>query len=305
MNLSFFKYSLLQVLTISFLSAPLLVFAHPEHVKPIAKQEKLTMLENSFGGRVGIYAINLANNQRIEYRAEERFPLESTFKVIEVSAILSKSMQNSHLLQQKIIYTKKDLVFWSPESEKHITDGMTISELCAATMMYSDNTAANLLMKKLGGPQAVTAYARSMGDKTFRIDGWEPKLNSNPLDLHDTSTPTAMGKSLQQSIFGNILGLSQREQLINWMKGNTTGETRIRAGVPKGWIVADKTGSGSYGISNDIGIIWPPKCSPIIVAIYTVHNKKDATGRDDIIASVTRLLLNEFAKKDQCIKLKS
>ncbi len=298
MNFSLFKCLLLLVtITISFISTCMPVFA--------SAQKKLAELEVSSGGRIGISALNTANNARIQYRAEERFPMQSTFKMMGVSAILKKSMTNSHLLQQKITYKKQDVVSWSPITEQHFTDGMMISELCAAAMMNSDNTAINLLMKKLGGPEAITVFARSIGDNTFRVDNWEPELNSSPSDLRDTSTPAAMEKSLQQLALGNVLASSQREQLVAWMKGNTTGDTRIRAGVPKGWIVADKTGaSNSYGISNDIGIIWPPKCAPIVIAIYSIQNKKDSTRRDDVIASATHMLLDEFAKTDQCIKLR-
>lgn len=265
--------------------------------------EKFKKLETLFEGRIGLYAINTANKQTIQYRALERFPIQSTFKVMAVSAILKKSETDNSLLKQKITYTKQDLVFWSPITEKHVADGMTIFNLCAAAMMYSDNTATNLIVKKLGGPQAVTAFARSIGDNTFRVDGWEPDLNSNPNNLRDTSTPKAIEKSLQKLTLGNILTSSKRNQLVTWMKGNTTGDTRIRAGVPKGWIVADKTGAGNdYGISNDIGIIWPLNCAPIVIAIYSGHDKKDTTRRDDILVSSTQLVINEFAKTDSCLK---
>jgi len=265
-------------------------------------QQELKAIETSSGGKLGISAVNTANNERIQYRAEERFPMQSTMKLIGAAAILKKSMTDTNLLQQKIMYKKEDLVFWSPITEKHLTDGMTISELCAATIMYSDSTAINLLIKKLGGPQAINAFTRSIGNHTFRLDGWESDLNSNPNDLYDTVTPAAMEKSLQKLALGNILGQSQREQLITWMKGNTTGDARIRAGAPKGWIVGDKTGSGSYGITNDIAVIWPPKCSPIVVTIYFTQPKKDAPKRDDVIAAATRIIIKAFANTDSCLK---
>ncbi|CAN5307387.1 class A beta-lactamase BlaA [soil metagenome] len=305
MNLSSFKQSLLLATMISVVSAYIPVLASDQKIKSTSIETKLTMLEGSFDGRIGISAVNTANNSRIQYHAEKRFPIQSTFKVMLAAAILKQSMTNSHLLQQKITYTKHDLVVWSPITEKHLADGMTISELCAAVLMYSDNSAANLLMKKLGGPEAVTVFARSIGDNTFSVSRWEAELNSNPNNFRDTSTPAAMEKSLQLLILGNVLAPPQREQLVTWMKGNTTGDTQIRAGVPKGWIVADKTGSGSYGIANDIGIVWPSKCAPIVVTIYSVQNKKDATRRNDVIASATSILLDEFAKADKCIKMKS
>ena len=267
-------------------------FAGTEHINPISIQKKLAELEASSGGRIGFSAINTANNTHLQYHAQERFPFCSTCKLIGVSAILKQSMTDSHLLQQKVTYKKQDLVTYSPITEKHLADGMTISELCAAAML-SDNTAINLLIKKLGGPEAVTAFAHSIGDNAFRLDRIEPELNSAiPGDLRDTSTPAAMTKSVQRLALGNSLATPQRELLQAWLKSNTTGGSRIRAGVPKGWVVGDKTGTCDYGTTNDIGIIWPPKSPPIVVAIYFTQNKKEAAPRDDIIASVTRILID-------------
>ncbi len=263
-------------------------------------QKKLATLESSFDGHIGISAINTANDMRIQYHAKQNFPIQSTFKLMVVGAVLKRSMSDPHLLQQKITYNKKDLVTWSPITKKHIANGMTVSELCGAAMMYSDNTAANLLIKQLGGPAAVIAFARSIGDNDFQLVHLEGALNRR-----DTSTPDAMLKSLRQLTLGHILAPTQDEQLTLWMKQNTTGNARIRAGVPRGWVVADKTGTGeSYGICNDIAVIWPPQKSPIVVAIYTMQNKKEASARNDIVAAATRILLDEFAKKETNIENK-
>ncbi len=306
MNFSTFKYSLLMMgMAVFFIGACKPVFASSQSVTSASIRDKLAELEASSGGRLGISAINTGNNQRIQYRAEERFPFCSTSKVMVVSAILKKSMTNSHLLQQKITYIQKDVDSsgYAPITQNHVADGMTIDELCTAAITQSDNTAMNLLLKKLGGPKAVTAFAYSIGDHTFRLDRWEPELNSAiPGDLRDTSTPAAMEKSLQQLALGDALGLPQREQLQSWLKSSTTSNSRIRAGVPKGWLVGDKTGSGKYGTTNDIGIIWPPQCSPIVVAIYFTNNQKDAVQREDVIASATHMLINEFAQTDQCLQ---
>jgi beta-lactamase class A len=270
-------------------------------------QSKLASLEASSGGRLGISAIDTSNNMSIQYHADERFPFCSTSKIMSVSAILKQNMIENNLLEQKITYTKKDtdLSGYAPITKNHIASGMTIGELCAAAIIQSDNAAMNLLMKKLGGSQVVTSFARSIDDNVFRLDRWEPELNSAiPGDLRDTTTSNAMEKSFQKLVLGGVLAKPQRELLINWLKNNTTGEKRIRAGVPKGLIVGDKTGAGSYGTTNDIAIIWPPKCAPIVVAIYYTNDKnKNAPKREDVLASATRILLNEFAQADQCIKL--
>lgn len=307
-NRSFLHQILLMFIAISLVSFCLSTLASTQPIKPTLIQEKLAELETSMGGRLGISAVNTANNMYIQYHAGERFPMGCTSKVMGVSAILKKSITDHSLLQQKMTYTKKDLDLaeWVPVTQKHLATGMTIFELCGAAIMQSDNAAMNILMKKLGGPGAVNAFARSIGDNTFRVDrGYPEEASSIPGDLRDTSTPAAMEKSFQRLVLDNILALPQREQLQVWLKSNTTGNARIRAGVPKGWLVGDKTGTGDYGTTNDVAIIWPPKCQPIIVAIYLTQNKQDAVHREDILASVTRLLLNEFTQNDQCIKLKS
>ncbi len=269
----------------------------PQKDSQSSVKEKIAELEFSSGGRIGLSAINLENDKRVQYRADERFPFCSTFKTIAVAAILKKSVTSSHLLKKRISYDSEDIKKsgWSPVTEKQLAKGMSIAEFCSATLQYSDNTAVNLLIKELGGLEAVNAFARSIGDDAFRLDRWEPELNeAEPGDLRDTTTPSAMEKSLQKLLLGDALPLPQREQLISWLKGNTTGNTRIRAGVPTGWVVGDKTGSGSYGTTNDIGVIWPANGAPIVLAIYFTQKSKDAESRSDLIASVTRILIDEL-----------
>jgi beta-lactamase class A len=259
-------------------------------------QKKLSSLEASSGGRIGLFAINTGDNTRIQYRAKERFPMCSTSKVMTVSAVLKKSSDNT-LLQRKIAYKTEDVRAsgYAPITKDHVTDGMTMGELCKAAITQSDNMAMNLLIKELGGPAVITSFAHSIGDNKFRLVRYEPELNSAiPGDWRDTTTPMAMAESLKQLLLGDALRLSQQEKLIAWLKSNVTGNTRIRAGVPEGWLVGDKTGTGRYGTTNDIGIIWPPNGSPIVVALYFTQNKEDALPRDDMIASVTRILINSL-----------
>jgi beta-lactamase class A len=149
------------------------------------------------------------------------------------------------------------------------------------------------LMKILGGPGAVTTFARSIGDRQFRLDRWETALNSSiPGDRRDTSTPNAMASSLQRLAFGDALEPHLQVQLRVWLRGNTTGAARIRAGVPADWQVGDKTGTGDYGTANDIGLVWPPRRSPVVIAIYTTQGEKDAKARNDVIASAARIVVD-------------
>ncbi|MBA2709481.1 MAG: class A beta-lactamase [Tatlockia sp.] len=285
------------LLAFTLASSPLTSFAD-------SLQKQFVDLENSSGGRIGISAINTGNGMTIKYRANERFPVGCTAKVIGVSAILKKSMTDKTFLNQRITYSKKDLTNWTPITKKHLREGMTIAELAAASISYSDNTAMNLLAAKIGGPKGITNFARSIGDEGFRLDhGWPEEAMSGPKDLTDSTTPSAMAKTFEKLALGKILGLPQQKLLQTWLINNRTGKHRIRAAVPKGWIVGDKTGSGFFhGTTNDIGLIWAPKCKPIVVAIYYTNDKKEAVKREDIIVSATRILLKEFAGTDQCIK---
>lgn len=269
-------------------------------------QKKLAQLEASSGGHIGLAALDTSNNKLIQYHANEHFPAGCTAKVIGVATILKKSMTDSSLLEEKITYTKKDLANWNPITEKHLNDGMTVNQLCAAAIEYSDNTAMNLLVNKMGGLQAMNTFARSIGDHSFRQDhGWpDEALSGKPGDLNDSTTPAAMLKSLQTIALGDALAPYQRNLLVTWLQKNTTGNARIRAGVPKGWVVGDKTGTGfNYGITNDVAIIWPTKCAPIVLAIYYKNNIKDAPKREDILAEATTSVLKEFAKTNPCINL--
>jgi beta-lactamase class A len=259
----------------------------------VAAGAQLAKLERTLAGRLGVFALNTANGKQLSYRGDEYFPMCSTFKVVLASAILKHSTQIDGLMQQRIKYQQSDLVTYSPITKQHLEDGMTVSALCAAAIQYSDNTASNLLMTILGGPGAVTTFARSIGDRQFRLDRWETALNSAiPGDRRDTSTPNAMGLSLQRLALGDALEPRLQLQLRIWLQGNTTGATRIRAGVPADWQVGDKTGTGDYGTANDVALLWPPRRSPVVVAIYTTQGEKDAKARNDLIASAARIVVD-------------
>lgn len=256
---------------------------------------RLAELEVAAKGRLGIAALNTADGALIEHRGGERFPFCSTFKVVLCGAILKRSETERGLLAKQIAYGQGDLVTYSPITEKHVGDGLTVAELCAAALQYSDNTAANLLIGELGGTKAVTAFARSIGDAKFRLDRLETALNTGiPGDPRDTTTPLAMMRDLQSLTLGDALGKSEREQLVTWMRGNTTGAKRIRAGVPASWAVADKTGSGDYGTGNDVGLLYPLGKPPILLAVYFTQPNKDATWNNEVVAKAAGVVVEAF-----------
>lgn len=256
---------------------------------------KLMALEQKSGGRLGVALINTADNSQILYRASERFAMCSTSKVMVVSALLKKSETNKLIMEERIILNKKDLVTWSPISEKNLATGMTLNELSAATLQFSDNTAMNIILRYLGGPSSVTTFARTIGDQTFRQDRTEPELNTAlPGDERDTSTPLAMAQSLKKLTLGNVLAEPQRKQLVAWLKGNTTGGASIKAGLPVNWESGDKTGSGDYGTTNDIAVIWPEKKAPVILVTYFTQPLKDAKGRKDVLSEATKIVISSI-----------
>ncbi|MGG1576249.1 class A beta-lactamase, partial [Fictibacillus sp. NRS-1165] len=203
-------------------------------------------LEKKFDARLGVFALDTGTNKTVTYRSDKRFAYASTHKALAVGALLQqKSIED---LNQRITYTRDDLVNFNPITEKHVDTGMTLKELCDASIRYSDNTAENLILKQLGGPSGLKKSLREIGDNVTNPERFEPELNEvKPGEKHDTSTPRALATSLQAFAIGDALPTEKRTILTNWLKRNTTGDTLISAGVPKSWEVADKTGAGSYG----------------------------------------------------------
>ena len=252
-------------------------------------------LERAAHACLGMAALDVRTGSFLSYRGETRFPMCSTVKLMIAGAILHSSMRDAALLSQRIEYGGGDLVPYSPVTEERMAQGMTVAQLCEATLQYSDNTAANLLLRVLGGPEEVTAFAREIGDEVFRLDHWAPDLNSvTPGDERDTTTPLAMAKSVRRLLLGDALASLQRIRLQEWMRGNTTGDKRICAGVPPGWTVADKTGAGAYGVCNDVGVLWPSGQAPVVLILYSWHFDPLAVPDEALIAEVTRRVVRKF-----------
>ncbi|WP_163826519.1 class A beta-lactamase [Proteus vulgaris] len=258
-------------------------------------EEQLSTLEKNSQGRLGVALINTKDNSQITYRGDERFAMASTSKVMAVAAVLKESEKQAGLLDKHMTIKKTDLVTYSPITEKHLATGMTLAQLSAATLQYSDNTAMNKILDYLGGPSKVTQFARSINDVTYRLDRKEPELNTAIHgDPRDTTSPLTMATSLQLLTLGDALGQYQRQQLITWLKGNTTGDQSIKAGLPNNWVVGDKTGSGDYGTTNDIAIIWPENQAPLILVVYFTQQKQNAKPRKDIIVKATEIVTKEY-----------
>ena len=255
-------------------------------------EQALAELERRHGGRLGVAILDTASQRLIAHRGDERFAMCSTFKALAAAYVLARVDRKQEDLSRVIVYGKDQLVPYSPTTENHTgAGGLSVGSICEAAVTLSDNTAANLLLDSFGGPPALTAWLRSTGDQVTRLDRREPDLNENRAgDPQDTTTQIAMLQSLRTLILGDVLTGASRDQLIAWLVSNTTGDKKLRAGLPKGWRVGDKTGSGSNNASNDIAVIWPPNRPPLIVTVYYTDAKASGDQVNALIADVGRLV---------------
>jgi beta-lactamase class A len=245
-------------------------------------------IEQARGGRLGVAVLDSGSGEAAGHRAAERFPLTSTFKLLAAGAILAEVDAGRMRLDDRIRYGRDELVTYSPVTERHAgAEGMTVAALCEAAMTLSDNTAANLMLRSLGGPAGLTAWLRSIGDDVTRLDRWETALNeARPGDPRDTTTPAAMLATMQRLTLGEVLSPGGRAQLLAWLRANRTGDTRLRAGLPPGWQAGERTGTGPNGTSNDVGLLWPPSGAPLLVAAYLTGGVADMAVRDAALADV-------------------
>jgi beta-lactamase class A len=198
-------------------------------------------------------------------------------------------------LDQKVFVDPAAIVANSPRTAPMAGGEMTLDELCKAALQVSDNTAGNLLLKTIGGPCAITAFARSIGDPSSRLDRWETELNSAvPGDPRDTSTPEALGGGYRTLLAGDALAPPQRQQLEEWMRANQTSS--MRAGLPPGWSTADKTGSGDYGSANDVGVAYGPAGQRVLLAMMarSQANHPKAQNLRPLIGQLTSLVIPEL-----------
>lgn len=265
-------------------------------VSDVADPGPLRDVEERYDLRLGVYAVNVRTGQTLSYRADERFAMMSTFKVYAAAALLRLHPLEEDFFGTVVSYDEDDLVAYSPVTSERVATGMTVAELCDAAITRSDNTAANLLLRLLGGPEAITAFARDIKDTRTRLDRWETDLNTAiPGDDRDTTTPAAIGAGYRSLVLGDVLGEPEREQLTTWLLANTTGDERIRAGLPKGWKTADKTGSGDYGSANDVAVTWTPDGTPIVVAVLTTKEVEGAEYDNAALADAAKVAAEALA----------
>ncbi|WP_091450799.1 class A beta-lactamase [Micromonospora inyonensis] len=248
-------------------------------------------LEARFGARLGVYAVDAGSGATVVHRTDERFAYASTFKALAAAALLDATAAQE--LDRVVRYTRADLLPHAPVTGRHVGTGMSLRDLAEAAVRHSDNTAANLILAELGGPAGFAGHLRALGDRTTKPTRTEPALNeATPGDDRDTSTPRALATDLRAYVLGDALDAEDRALLTDWLRRNTTGGGLIRAGVPAGWLVGDKTGTGGYGTRNDIAVLWPPGRAPIVLAVLSSRDAEDADHDDALIAEATRVTLD-------------
>ncbi|GAB2593120.1 class A beta-lactamase BlaA [Streptomyces capparidis] len=260
-----------------------------------AVERELLDLEQRYRARLGVYAVNTRTGRTVAHRADERFAFCSTFKGIAVAAVLRDHARCAPL-DRVVHYPPADVLRNSPITAKHVDSGMTVGELAAAAIQYSDAAAANLLLRQIGGPAGLTEFCRSIGDTTTRSDRWEPELTTAvPGDPRDTTTPRALGRTYQRLTLGRALSPRDRARLVTWLKGNTTSVKRFRAGLPDTWVLGDKTGTGDYATANDVGVAWTTKGTPLLLTVMSSKDTKDAPIDNALVADAARVLAGALA----------
>ena len=253
-------------------------------------------VEADLGARVGLFIEDTGSGEVWQYRADERFPMASTFKVLACAALLARADAGTENLGRQVEIGQRDLVPHAPVTEARVGERMSLHALCEATMQVSDNTAANKVLDALGGPAAVTDFARSLGDATTRLDRREVDLNEGaPGDPRDTTAPASMAASLRILVLGEALSAESRAQLTRWLVGNAVGGPLLRAAIPGDWRIGDRTGAGGHGTRGIVAVLWPPRRAPLVVVVYLTGTAASMEARNAAIAAIGTALVETIA----------
>ena len=255
----------------------------------------LAELEKKYNAVIGFYAIDTASGKKFSYRPNERFSYCSTHKVFTVAELLRQ--KNISDLEEVKKFSAEDILSYAPITKEHVAEGMTLAEICSASIRWSDNTAANLILREIGGVENFAAALRKIGDKVTKPARYEPELNLfDAVTNRDTSTPKQMTKNLQLYILGDVLSDEKKNFLVDWMSENSITDSLIKAGTPDGWKVIDKSGSGNFGARNDIAVVYPPNRKPIIMSIMSRHKEANAKFDDALIAETAEIFFEKLQK---------
>ncbi|PPG90971.1 class A beta-lactamase [Rathayibacter sp. AY1F3] len=258
---------------------------------PIDVSAELAALENEFDARIGVSAVDTGSGRRVDHRADERFGFASSLKALAAAEFLRTVPAAER--DEVVTWTVADVeaAGYSPVTEETTATGLPLSQLAEAAVRRSDNTALNLVLRRLGGPSALDRGLEALGDTTTEVVNEEPALNTiEPGSTEDTTTPAAFTADLAAVATGDVLSAEDRALLLDWMSGNATGDTLVRAGAPAGWSVADKSG-GAGGIRNDVAVVTPPGRDAVVLSILSTRNDPEADYDDALVARAAAVVL--------------
>jgi beta-lactamase class A len=251
----------------------------------------IDLIEQDFDARVGLVIRESGSDWSVSHRADERFLMASTFKTLLCGAVLTRVDAGEIDLAEPIAITAADILDYAPVTETMIGSTMAVGDLCHAALDKSDNTATNLLIDRIGGPQSVTDFLRAIGDGVSRLDRREPEVNTfAPGDPRDTTSPDAMVATLEVLLTGDALSLRSRAQLVDWMSGGGVTGALIRASTPEGWHVADRSGSADFN-RNIVAMVTPPNRGPYFIAIFLSDAKADFDTRNAAVIELSEAVM--------------
>lgn len=265
---------------------------------------RLRIVEGAANGVLGASLFDTGTGVLASHNGFARFPMLSSFKLSLAALLLDRDRAGVIDAGRQITWTRGDLVEHAPFTTERLASGATLLELAEATQKTSDNTAANLLLRRLGGPEGLTAFWRRLGDEASRLDRFEPALNDVPPgELRDTTTPDAMARTVATLLYGEALAPEDRAMLRQWMIDTRTGLARVRAGVPPEWPTGDKTGtslaSGMGSVYVDVGFVEPAGRAPITFATFfraSEQHLRIEPAAQAVLAECGRVL-TEFARR--------
>lgn len=253
-------------------------------------------IERDLGARVGFYMRDLETGEVIAYAADDRFPLNSTFKLLACGALLSRVESGEADLADTARLQDYDIASYSPAIEAHIKAGhenVSFGDACAMMLSVSDNTAANIVLTEIGGPSGLTDILRSSGDQITRLDRLEPELNAAvPGDPRDTTTPRAIAQSVQRLILGDVLSPNARVTLRAWLARHSVADAMFRAALPPDWSIDDRTGAGGYGSRSIVAVIYPPNRGPILASLFITETEASFDRRNAAAAKVGEAIVS-------------
>lgn len=253
-------------------------------------------IEARLHARVGVATQEVGGARQWHYRADERFPMSSTFKTLACAALLQRVDRGEEDLSRRVVLQEPELVSYSPVTETRTGgDGMSLAELCDATLTVSDNSAGNKVLQAIGGPAGLTAFMRSIGDEVTRLDRWETELNEGvPDDIRDTTSPAAMARAMESLVLGDTLSPASRRQLAEWLRNDRVADALFRVSLPAGWMIADKTGAGGFGSRSIAAVIWPPAGGPLVATVYITETEASFDERNAAIAEIGAAIVTEM-----------